>query len=362
MSRMLLACGGTGGHLAPGIALAQRLSDEGHECLLMVSSKIVDAKMTAQYSRLRFVAGRGRGFGPGLINKLRFFPALVVSVWSAWRLLRQFKPQALICFGGFMSVAPALACFFSGVPVLVHEANRRPGKAVRLIARFAAAIHLPHGVRLEGIALSRQHDSGYPVRAEIRPLGRDVARRALGMPAAGRMLLVVGGSQGTTVLNRWVETHQEEFSRHDIQVLCLTGPGGREGEIRSGDSVIRYLPFCDQMAAAYSAADLAVTRAGAGTLAELATCRTPSILVPYPQATDDHQTANARQAAEAGTAILLPEQEIRRLSEAVLSRINDKTILAGMRDALALADASNRWEELAQETIKLAHAQECATR
>ena len=115
MSRVLLACGGTGGHLAPGIALAQRLTDEGHECLLIVSSKAVDARMTANYPRLRFVPGRGRGFGPGLLNKLRFFPALLGAVWSARALLREFKPDALVCFGGFMSVGPALAAVLAAV-------------------------------------------------------------------------------------------------------------------------------------------------------------------------------------------------------------------------------------------------------
>jgi UDP-N-acetylglucosamine--N-acetylmuramyl-(pentapeptide) pyrophosphoryl-undecaprenol N-acetylglucosamine transferase len=237
---------------------------------------------------------------------------------------------------------------------LVHEANRKPGKAVRLIARFADAVHLPAGVRIPGLAAERQHDSGYPVRAEIRPQARDAARRALGLPPTGRVVLVTGGSQGAHSLNRWVEDNLEEFAIRGIHVLCLTGPGGREDEVRSPDSLVKFVPFCHQMATAYSAADLAVTRAGAGTLAELATCRTPAVLVPYPRSADDHQTANARQSELSGAAILLPESELPRLLRIVFDRLADTAALAVMRDALALADAGNRWEELAHETIALA--------
>lgn len=354
MSRVLLACGGTGGHLAPGIALAQRLTEQGHECWLMVSSKVVDARMTGHYPRLRFVPGQGRGFGPGWVNRILFFPELMGAVWSSWRLLRRFRPTALVCFGGFMSVGPALACKLSGVPVLVHEANQQPGKAVRLIARFAASVHLPEGVRLAGVAVERQHDSGYPVRAEIRPVAREVARRTLGLPPAGRLLLVTGGSQGATSLNQWVEQTLPVFVERGFHVLCLTGPGGREDEVRTPNSTVKFMPFCHEMASAYSAADLAVTRAGAGTLAELATCRTPAILVPYPRAADDHQTANARRSVESGATLLLPEAELAKLTATVIAHINDNTALAAMRDALALADAANRWEELAVETINLA--------
>jgi len=354
MSRVLLACGGTGGHLAPGIALAQRLTDEGHECLLVVSSKAVDARMTANYPRLTFVAGRGRGFGPGWFNRLLFFPALLASIGSSLRLIRGFRPTVLVCFGGFMSVGPALACWIRGIPIVVHESNRRPGKAVRLIARFARSLHLPAGVRLEGIPAGRQHDSGFPVRREISPSSKEVARKALGFPATGKLLLVAGGSQGSRALTKWVEAQLADFPIRGVHVLCLTGPGGRGGEVRSGGSVIRFLPFCNQMGLAYSACDLAMVRAGAGTLAELAACRTPAILVPYPFASDDHQTANAQHFAQAGAALLVTEADLATASEIVYDRLFDNAALAAMRDALALADAANRWEELFQETIQLA--------
>ena len=244
MSRVLLACGGTGGHLAPGIALAQRLTDEGHECVLVVSRKSVDARMTADYPRLTFVAGRGRGFGPGWINRFLFLPALCASIGSSLRLLRGFRPDVLVCFGGFMSVGPALACWLRGIPVIVHESNRRPGKAVRLIARFARSLHLPTGVRLEGVPLDRQHDSGFPVRKEIRPSAKEVARKTLGFPTSGKLLLVAGGSQGSRALTKWVEAQLEELSVRGLHVLCLTGPrraGGRSARRQFGRPLLAFL-------------------------------------------------------------------------------------------------------------------------
>lgn len=356
MSRVLLVCGGTGGHLAPGIALAQRLTEEGHECLLMVSRKTVDARMTANYPRLKFIAGSGRGWGSGLWNKVLFFPALLGAISNAWRLLGSFNPDTVVCFGGFMSLGPALAAWLRRRPLIVHEANRKTGKAVRLIARFADAVHLPPGVRIPGIAESRQHDSGYPVRQEVRPVARDTARRALGFPFTGKLLLVAGGSQGAQKLTRWVESAWPELASHGIHVLALTGPNGQEVERREGSAVLKFLPFSHQMGHVYSAADLAVTRAGAGTLAELASCRTPAILVPLPSAAEDHQTANAVFMTETGAALLLAERDLPELTPLVLKNISDAEALAAMRNALALADTRNRWEDLAQETITRARA------
>jgi UDP-N-acetylglucosamine--N-acetylmuramyl-(pentapeptide) pyrophosphoryl-undecaprenol N-acetylglucosamine transferase len=123
----------------------------------------------------------------------------------------------------------------------------------------------------------------------------DVARKNLNFPTTGRLL------SGDRRKSRRASAHalgakliKTTFKQQGIHVLCLTGAGGREGEIQNSSSVIRYSTFCNQMGSAYSAADIAITRAGAGTLAELATCKTPAILIPYPQAADDHQTANAQ--------------------------------------------------------------------
>lgn len=340
---MLLACGGTGGHLAPGIALAQRLRSRGSEPLLLVSRKVVDARMLARYPELRFRAGRGRGFGPGWIDRLLFAPSMVIAFLDACWVVARFRPDAIACFGGFMSVGPALACWLAGVPVHLHEANLRAGKAIRALAPLATTIHAPPSAGLSG---PRVRPGGFPLRAEMHAVDRAAARQALGFPADGRLLLVVGGSQGAAALNRWAEGLAPELASRDCHVLCLTGPGGVDRTDSHGARIARYLPFCDRMAEAYSAADLAISRAGAGTLAELAACGTPAVLVPYPRAADDHQTANARAREVLGCAVLVRESELDALRALTLRLLSDAEGLAGMRAALVQAHRLNRWEEL----------------
>ena len=207
-------------------------------------------------------------------------------------------------------------------------------------------MHAPPSAGLSG---PRVRPGGFPLRAEMRPVDRAAARRALGFPAEGRLLLVVGGSQGAAALNRWAEQLAPELAAQGCHLLCLTGPGGAERTDAHGAGVARYLPFCDRMAEAYSAADLAVSRAGAGTLAELAACGTPAVLVPYPRAADDHQTANARAREAAGGAVLVRESELGGLRDRVDRLLSDEPGLAGMRACLAREHALNRWEELVDD-------------
>lgn len=345
MSRVLLACGGTGGHLAPGIALAERLDRRGSRSLLLVSRKAVDARMLARYPQLRFRPGRGRGFGPGWADRLLFAPSMALAFLDACWVVARFQPDVVVCFGGFMSVGPALACWVAGVPVHLHEANLRAGKAIRLLAPLATSIHAPPTAGLSG---ARVHAGGFPLREEIRPLDRAASRRELGLPVDGRLLLVVGGSQGAAALTRWAEGFAPDLAAAGCHLLCLTGPGGADKTEVRGGFTARYLPFCDRMAEAYSAADLAVSRAGAGTLAELAACRTPAVLVPYPRAADDHQTANALARETTGAAVSVRESELGLLGGRVLRLLDDPAGLESMRRALAREHALNRWEDLVE--------------
>lgn len=346
MSRVLLVCGGTGGHLAPGIALAEQLAARGVACQLLVSGKGVDRRMAARYPRLAFRRGHGRGWGPGLAARAAFLLlGLVALADSLWLLLRR-RPDCLVCFGGYLSLAPALVARLLRIPVHLHEANRVPGKAVRLLARLARTVHLPPGVALPAAGAGRLRAGGFPLRAEIGPRPRVPARAALGFPAEGRLLLVVGGSQGAASLTRWAAESFPALAADGVHLLCLTGPGGRSGEERRGEALARFLPFCDRMADAYAAADLAVSRSGAGTLAELAACRLPAVLVPLPTAADDHQSANARAAADLGAARVCPEAELPRLLALALGLLRDEAGLAALRDGQGRAHAANRWDGL----------------
>lgn len=346
MSGVLLVCGGTGGHLTPGIALAEQLAARAIPSLLLVSGKGVDARLSLRYPNLVFRRGYGRGWGPGLRGKLGFLAlGLVAMADSLWLLLRR-RPSSVVCFGGYLSLAPALVARLLRIPVHLHEANRVPGKAVRLLARRAASVHLPRGVSLAGVPRDRLREGGFPLRSEITPLSRRASRAALGLPEAGQLLLVVGGSQGASVLTRWAEDVFPSLGARGIHLLCLTGPGGRAGEERHGDAVARFLPFCDQMAEAYASADLAVSRAGAGSLAELAACGVPAVLVPLPSAADDHQSANARGRLEMGAARLCPEAEIARLQVEVLGLLADVPTLDSLRAGQARAHAANGWHGL----------------
>ncbi len=352
MSRVLLVCGGTGGHLAPGIALAQALDARGRRPLLLVSGKAVDARMLARYPRLEFRRGLGRPWAGGVAGKLAFLAVGAAAVLDAFRLMLARRPRSVVCFGGYLSLAPALVARVLGIPVHVHEANLVPGKAVRLLARVARTVHLPRGVNLAGLPFSRLRTGGFPLRAEMGPRPRAESRAALGLPADGPCLLVVGGSQGASALNAWARAAWPALAARGVHLLCLTGPGGADETLRSGGAVARLLPFCDRMPEAYGCADLAVARSGAGTLAELAACGLPAILVPYPTSADDHQLANARARERLGAAVVREERDLAGLEAEALRLLADDAALAALRAGQARAHADNGWDNLLDEVLR----------
>ncbi len=337
----VIACGGTGGHLSPGIALAERLTEKGYRCILLVSKKKIDARLSEKYSYLKFRSAPGAAFGLSPKVFAKFLLEFFLSVLFGMRLFLRSRPAAFISFGGFLTAGPAIASKILFIPVILHEANRIPGKAVRWMSRIATRIYLPPGVRLKGITSLAVRSTGFPVRREIAPRDRAEARREIGMPLDGKLLAVFGGSQGAKALNNWVLGNAEKFAAEGISILCVTGPGlfheekgataqeNQRSEPARG--VVKFVPFCDDMASVLSAADLVVSRAGAGSLAEFVACRVPAILVPYPFAADNHQEANAKFFREKGAGIVIPQEKIDTLTDEVLSIIKDDEVLKKFR-------------------------------
>ncbi|QYY35776.1 UDP-N-acetylglucosamine--N-acetylmuramyl-(pentapeptide) pyrophosphoryl-undecaprenol N-acetylglucosamine transferase [Ruficoccus sp. ZRK36] len=360
MSLFLISCGGTGGHLAPGIALAEGLSEAGHECCLIISKKDVDSRLVNSYPNLNFVRSPGCGMSWKPLGFLRFQWEQTRAFLFALRLIRKHKPAAIVGFGGFLSVGLVLAGFLLGYPIVLHEANRRAGRAIRMLSGMAQRIYLPEGTQLKSLPPQTVRHSGYPVRREIRRLPQDVARQKLGIQVSGKLLLVFGGSQGAVALNKWVTENFERLAQENISVYCLTGlrngsQGTVEHKLEDGQVARCYfVPFCDRMAEVLSAADLVVSRAGAGSIAEFIRCHVPSIIVPFPYAADDHQRANAHFFEQQGGTIVVEQQDISRLTDEVVDTIFNDWLLNKIRDNLARLDRINPIELMVSDLESVA--------
>ncbi len=347
MSRFFLSCGGTGGHLSPGIALAQGLSERGHEVTLFISQKKVDSRLSEKYPQLRFKRIAGSPFSLSPVAFARCLFTQAQSFLEGLNQVRRNRPDCVLGFGGFTSAPIAVAAWLCGVPVALHEANRVPGRAVRLISRFARRVYLPPGIDLLSARPSAIRHVGLPVRAEIVRMPMEAARAAVGLHPHGKVLVVLGGSQGASPLNDWVRRELSALLSEGIQVYCVTGlgkdiPETIEASSRTGLPVRAiFAPFSDRMAELISSADLVVSRAGAGTLSELARCATPAVLVPYPQAADDHQRANAAYFERQGGGVVIEQPFLASLRSEVRELIFNDWLLLKFRANLQRMDRAN---------------------
>ncbi len=342
MSEFVIAGGGTGGHLAPAIALAERLRDRGHATTILISRKAIDATLTSRYADHRFecIDGAPLVFTPAGI--LRFASRQLAGLWWAIGFLRRRRPAVVLGFGGFTTAAVIVAGWLLRIPVALHEANRVPGRAIRVLARFAKRVYLPTNVALPHVNARKLRFAGLPVRHEIERRPRLEAAAQLGLDANRRTVAVLGGSQGARSLNSWAETVTPELARHGVQMVTITGPdkGGETKATHPGPDNAAVtsvtLPFCHDMAGLISSADLVVSRAGAGTIAELVHLGVPAVLVPYPFAADNHQAANAAELAARGGGVVVEEDHLDELTTTVLNLVADP--LARARCEIALAN------------------------
>ncbi len=316
MRNVVIACGGTGGHLTPGIALAQSLEERGYPTWLFTSQKQVDARLSSKYPKLSFQSMPGAPLIRTPMGLARFGKGFALSFLRSHRFYRRIGADALVGFGGFSTFGPAMAAKMRGIPVFVHEANRAVGKAVRFLARSSARVYLPEGMRLDGVSPEIIRNLGYPLRKEFRRIPLERARKQLGISLNDRLLVVIGGSQGASSLNQWVKDNLQELAADGISTYCITGMGkDSSGVVQmegpSGKTITsRFVSFTDEMNVVLSAADLVVSRAGAGAIAEIISCRVPSILIPYPFAADDHQHYNASFLEGKGGGIICRDDEI----------------------------------------------------
>ena len=351
---VVIACGGTGGHLFPGLAVAERLRERGHHSLIFISEKNIDTLAVRDHLGLyRFEKlpsiGLPRLLSPAIVGFTRGFATSLARCRS---LYREFLPHAVLGMGGFTSTAPMLIGRRSRIPTFIHESNAIPGKANRLNARLARVVLLGFAECARYFPKqTRCVVTGTPIRASLQKrLEPAEARTIFGLESSGSLktLLIMGGSQGAHGLNQAVLRALPRW-KDSLQVIHFTGASD-EAAVRAAyasEGVRAYVAaFHHQMQEAYSAAGLTIARSGAASLSELAHFSLPSVLIPFPAAAEDHQMLNARIFTDAGAAMMLPEQAILgdELAEAVAGLLNDPTKLAGMAAAtrkLAPVDAAS---------------------
>lgn len=354
-ARVMILAGGTGGHIFPGLAVAHELRRRGVDVGWLGSAGGMETRLVPpQGIEVDTIAIRGvRGKGAATLLAAPF--KLLSAVASARGVLARRRPGAVVSFGGFAAGPGGLAAKLAGIPLLVHEQNRAPGMTNKVLSRMAR--HVLTG--FPGSFPLREEVVGNPVRSEIAAIPPP-AHRFDGSEGPMR-LLVLGGSQGAAALNRAVPTALASLRgaapwtvRHQCGEKMLDDA---RAAYRDAGVEASVEPFIADMAAAYGWADLVVCRAGALTLAEVCAAGVASLLVPFPQAVDDHQTKNAQFLVERGAAKLLPQ------SDTLATRLADCLSALGHRDALrpmaeaarALArpDAAARVADLVMQEITL---------
>lgn len=356
---ILIACGGTGGHLFPGIAVAEALRQRGHEVMLLISQKKVDADASAKYRHLRFETL------PAIAKPPTLSPRMLPFLWRTWQsirrckiLLREFRADAVLGMGGFTSLPPVVAGHQLGLKTFVHDSNARPGRANVLTSRFCTKVFLGLDAARPFFKNRPCITTGTPVRPEILALpDRTQAAASFGLDPAKTTVLITGGSQGARRLNE-LSAEAAPHLPAGTQVLHIAGNADLERvlQIANQRADCQVIGFCDRMAAAYAASDLVIARSGASSLTEIATSALPSILVPYPFAADDHQTCNARVFADAGAAEMIPENQLtpERLAKSITTIIQNlptRQRMAQAAHALAITDAASRVSQAIEDCL-----------
>lgn len=318
--------------------------------MLLISEKKVDAEASAKYSHLSFTTL------PAVAKPATLSPRMLPFLWKTGRsiyrcqsLLRSFRADAVLGMGGFTSLPPVYAGHKLGLKTFVHDSNARPGRANVLTSRFCTSVLIGMQAAKAFFPHRPCIHTGTPARPEIlHPPSREQAARHFGLDPAKPTILVTGGSQGARRLNELAAEAATLWSGR-FQTLHIAGAADRERvlEISARTPGHKVLGFCDQMPAAYAAADLVIARSGASSLTEVALCGLPSILVPFPYAADDHQTRNAEVFADAGAALLIQEKDLdaRSLSahaSEILVHPDKRESMSRATQSLAFPDAAER--------------------
>jgi len=355
--------GGTAGHVYPALTVAERLVAEHDEVVFVGTPDGLESRLVVE-AGIPFQPLPASGFDRSrpwtlITSSLR----VAMSALRAWRLMGVDRPDAVVGFGGYVSIPVGLAAVLRRVPLVVHEQNSVPGLANRVLSRWASVVCVTYVESIERLAHpERGVVTGNPVRESVLTAEGRGARELLSLKPDDLVLLVFGGSRGARHLNSAVVSLRERLlSVPELRVVLIAGRAefeqakaalaGDPPQVRARFTVLDYF---EQMGSAIAAADLVVARAGATSIAELTALGAPCVLVPYPYATDDHQTKNAEVMAAHGAAIVIADSELdgERFGDELLALLRDperRASMAAASLALGQPDAAETVARIARD-------------
>ncbi|MDR3349234.1 MAG: undecaprenyldiphospho-muramoylpentapeptide beta-N-acetylglucosaminyltransferase [Acidaminococcales bacterium] len=363
--RVIISGGGTGGHIYPALAIAEQLRESASQIrIFFVGSKDgLENSILANYD-YEFLPIEVSGFSRKLSGEtVRSVRRALTGLRQAWKIIKKIKPAIVIGTGGYVCGPVVLAAWLSGVKTCIQEQNAVPGVTNRILSNFANKIFLGNPAAGKYFARKKSVSvTGNPIRSDIITVDRHSAQKKLGLNQGITTILVSGGSRGAmSINNAMLNVHERLCRCPDVQVLHITGESGYESVVAELSQSareaknIKIVPYMDEMPLALAAADLAVFRAGALGMSELAARGIPSILIPYPYATDNHQECNARSFERENAAILVRDRELTgdSLYSLIDILLKDKNRLSGMADAVKKLGRPDAAKKIAADILTM---------
>ncbi len=312
--KFILSGGGTGGHIFPALAIANAIKKIYPDTEIL----FVGAKGKMEMEKVPAAGYPIKSLWISGLNRTKkwknfSFPfKLISSLWNARKIIKQFKPDAVIGTGGFASGPVLYMAQKMGIPTFIQEQNSYPGITNKLLSKKAQKIYTAYDNLERFFAGDKIVKTGNPIREELHhnKVSKDEALRSFGLNKAKKTIFIVGGSLGAMPVNRAIEKNLEKIKQNDWQLIWQTGKNHYEKFKKYNDDTIKVKSFIQNMKDAYAVADVIISRAGAGSISELAVLGKPVILVPSPYVAEDHQTKNAQALADEKAAILIKEKDL----------------------------------------------------
>ncbi|MDZ7718766.1 MAG: undecaprenyldiphospho-muramoylpentapeptide beta-N-acetylglucosaminyltransferase [Balneolaceae bacterium] len=363
--RVLMAAGGTGGHVYPAIAIADAIkkSKPDADFLFVGTRDRMEWETVPKYGyeiKSIWISGIHRRL---TIQNLLFPIKLITSIIQSFSILKSFNPDIVIACGGFASGPVGWVAVKMGIPLFLQEQNSFPGVTNRMLAKHAETIFTAFDDAKKHLPEDKIKLTGNPVRGQVKVSDKDEALESFNFSDDYPVLLILGGSGGAKALNdiMLLETPLLHNSAN-LQIIWQCGPKYYDGLVEKVDPEkypnLRLFPYIDDMSAAYAAVDLVVTRAGAGTCSELEAIGQPAILVPSPNVAGDHQTKNAKSLVDVGAAKLIEESKLKQsFYETVTELIRDEEELEKMSSAMKSLAKPNAAEDIKNEIFSFLEKQ-----